>query len=82
MYFCWDYEPTGNVEHVHEHGLTTGDVEQAFENVVEHLTSDSSGRPAIKGLTADATLIFVVYEIELLDGEQFIAVVTAFKIGD
>ena len=39
MLFCWDSDERGNVEHIAEHGLTTEDVEHAFENVTDYLTS-------------------------------------------
>lgn len=82
MIFCWDYDAGGNVEHVNDHGLTTDDVECAFEHVIEDLRSKSTNRPAVKGLTPDGRLIFVTYEVEIEDGEIFVAVVTAYEIGD
>ena len=50
MLFCWDYDEHGNVEHIAEHGLTTDDVEYAFDHATAHVTSRSSGRPALYGL--------------------------------
>jgi hypothetical protein len=62
--FLWDDDPTeGNVPHIGENGLTPDDVESAFANVLRQVTSRSSGRPALFGLTADGRLIFVVYEV-------------------
>lgn len=59
MLFCWDYDEHGNVEHIAEHGLTTDDVEHAFDHATEHVISRSSGRPALYGLTPDDRTIFV-----------------------
>ena len=82
MIFCWDYDAGGNVEHVNDHGLTPDDVEYAFETVIEDLRSRSTNRPALKGLTPDGRLIFVTYEVDIEDGDTFVAVVTAYEIGD
>ena len=82
MLFCWDYDELGNVEHIAEHGLTTDDVEYAFDHATAHVTSRSSGRPALYGLTPDDRTIFVSYELEIEDGEEIIVVVTAYSIGD
>ena len=82
MMFCWDYEEGQNVEHIAEHGLTTDDVEFAFENVLEYTTSRSSNRPARYGLTPDDRTVFVSYETDYEDGEELIFVVTAYVIGD
>ena len=65
--FLWDFEPTGNVEHIREHDLEPEDVEYAFEDVIRHTRSRSSGRKALLGLTPDGRTIFVAYE-EIADG--------------
>ena len=82
MLFCWDYDERGNVEHIAEHGLTTEDVEYAFENVTDYLTSRSSGRPALYGLTPDERTNFVSYELDIEDGEEIVVVITAYPIGE
>jgi uncharacterized DUF497 family protein len=77
--FLWDDEPeVGNVDHIAEHGLTTDDVESAFEDIRKHTTSRSSGRPAIWGITDDGRMIFVAYEV-IDKGENLIYVHTAFE---
>jgi uncharacterized DUF497 family protein len=77
--FLWDYESEiGNVDHIAEHGLTTDDVESAFEDIQKHTTSRSSRRPAIWGVTDDGRVIFVAYEVIDKD-ENLIYVHTAFE---
>ena len=82
MLFCWDYDERGNVEHIAEHGPTTEDVEHAFENVTDYVTSRSSGRPALYGLTPDERTIFVSYELDIEDDEEIVVVITAYPIGE
>ena len=77
MLFCWDCDERGNVEHIAEHGLTTEDVEHAFENVTDYITSRSSGRRAIYGLTPDERTIFVSYELDIEVDEEIVVVITA-----
>jgi hypothetical protein len=75
----WDLDddPDGNVQHIAEHGLTKDDVRWVLENPVEHDVSRSSGRPLVKGYTADDVYIVVVYE-EV--DEQTVYPVTAYEI--
>lgn len=75
--FFWSDEPDDNVDHVAEHDLTPDDVEHVVQNPSEKLTSDSSGRPAVKGFTPDGREIFVVYE--MID-DITVYVVTAYEI--
>jgi uncharacterized DUF497 family protein len=76
--FFWDDDPEeGNVAHIAEHGLSTEEVEHAFQNVLRETTSRSSGLPALFGLTPDDRVIFVVYE-EIDEG--LIYVHTAYEI--
>ncbi len=82
MYFCWDYAEGKNVEHIADHGLTTEDVEHAFDNVIEHVRSRSSKRPALYGLTPDDATIFVSYDRDFDDGEELILVITAYLVGE
>ena len=75
--FLWDDDPEeGNVGHIAEHGLSTADVEHAFQNVLRETTSHSSGRPALFGLAPDDRVLFVVYE-EIDEG--MIYVFTAYE---
>jgi uncharacterized DUF497 family protein len=62
----WDLpdDPTGNVAHVLEHGLSVEDVEDVRlnpENIIR--TSRSSGRPVTFGFTSDGRYIAVVWEL-------------------
>lgn len=75
--FFWTGDPDENLAHVAEHGLTPEDVEQVVMNPAEKLTSNSSGRPAVKGYTPDGRYIFVVYE--MLD-DITVYVVSAYEI--
>lgn len=60
----WDLddEPTGNVQHIAEHGLTKEDVEHALANLWDEDTSESSGLPIAFGPALDGREIVVVYE--------------------
>lgn len=83
MLFCWDHDEGGNVEHIAEHGLTTDEVESAFENIRRHTTSRSSGRPALFGTTFNGDVIFVVYEIDIdTQGDEYVFVCTAYAKED
>ncbi|MCA9120433.1 MAG: hypothetical protein H6822_09610 [Planctomycetaceae bacterium] len=77
--FLWDDAPSGNVEHVAEHGLTPDEVESAFNNIEIETNSRSTGRPAIFGRTLNGDVIFVVYDLDNDDdGREFIYVHTAY----
>ena len=57
-------------------------MEHAFENVTDYITSRSSGRPALYGLTPDERTILVSYELDNEDGEEIVVVITAYPIGE
>ncbi|MDB5391506.1 MAG: hypothetical protein JWM11_7152 [Planctomycetaceae bacterium] len=81
--FLWDDTPGGNVEHTIEHGLTTDEVESAFDFVEVETTSRSTSRPAIFGRTFNGDVIFVVYDLDKDDdGRDFIYVRTAYLVED
>ena len=58
----WNPGAGGNVEHIAEHDLTPGDVEEVLFNPVGHDISHSTGRPIVYGFTPDGRYIVVVYE--------------------
>jgi uncharacterized DUF497 family protein len=58
----WNEEPSGNVEHIAEHGMTPEDVEEVFFNPVDRDVSRSSGLPIVFGFTPGGRYILVVYE--------------------
>ena len=74
--FIWDEQPGGNVEHIAAHHLSPEDVECAFELIVGHDISRSSGRPIIYGYTPDDREIVVIYE---MIADRTIYVVTAYE---
>ena len=81
--FLWIDEPSGNVEHIAEHGLTPDEVESAFDDIVMETTSRSTGRPAIFGRTFKGDTIFVVYDLDTdTDGMEFVYVRTAYITED
>lgn len=57
-------------------------MEFAFENAFNHTHSESSGRPALYGFTPDGRIIFVVYELDIENGDDIVAVVTAYQTGE
>jgi hypothetical protein len=58
----WDDSPGGNVEHIEEHDLTTGDIDCVLENYESKDFSRSSGCPCVFGYTPDGRYVIVVYE--------------------
>ena len=60
--FIWNEEPSGNVEHIAEHGLPPEDVEEVVFNPVDRDVSQSSGLPIVFGFTPDGRYVMVVYE--------------------
>jgi uncharacterized DUF497 family protein len=60
----WDLDddPDGNVQHCGEHGITTEEVEEVFQNATDADVSRSSGRPVIFGDTNSGRHLMVVYE--------------------
>jgi uncharacterized DUF497 family protein len=81
--FLWLDDPGGNVEHVAEHGLTTEEIESAFDDVEVETTSRATGRPALFGRTFKGDTVFVVYDLETdADGHEFVYVRTAYITED
>ena len=62
--FVWDLEddPTGNVQHIAEHGLSKEDVEQIVCNPTKTGASRATGRPTAFGYTDWGSYVGVVYE--------------------
>ena len=60
----WDLDddPSGNVQHCAEHGVTKEEVEEILENATDEDISRSSGRPVVFGDTATGRHLMVVYE--------------------
>jgi uncharacterized DUF497 family protein len=77
----WDDpdDPSGNVQHLAEHGLSIEDVEDILTNPSSTGNSASTGRPCVWGYTLDDFYIIVVYdEID----EDTIRVVTAYEVPE
>lgn len=83
MFFSilWDDEsdPTGNVEHIAEHGLTIDDVEHVLLNPTREGSSKSSGLPVVWGYTPDDRYIIIVYDE--VDAAT-IRVITAYEVPE
>lgn len=75
----WNDEPSGNVEHIEDHGLDVEDVEYVLDNYESQDTSGSSGRPCVFGYTPGGVYIIVVYE--QVD-EDRIYPVTAYEVPE
>lgn len=60
----WDLpdDPTGNVQHIAEHGLTPADVEYVVNHPRRHAKSRSTGRPMVFGRTPSGEEIVVIFE--------------------
>ena len=60
----WDLDDDadGNVHHCAEHGVTTEEVEEVFENASDADISRSSDRPVVFGDTRAGRHLMVVYE--------------------
>jgi len=60
----WDLEddPSGNAQHIAEHGITKAEVEEVLDNPAGIETSRSSGRPIAFGETSTGRVIAVVFE--------------------
>lgn len=74
-----DDEPTGNVQHIAEHGLTVEDVEFVLSNPVDQTISSSTGFPCCFGYTPGGDFIIVVYE--QVDADT-IRPVTAYEVTE
>ncbi len=63
MVWDLDDDPDGNVQHIAEHGITIGEVEDVLYAAEEVLASESSGRPITFGETSTGKYIGVVFEV-------------------
>jgi hypothetical protein len=63
-YVLWDMddEPSGNVRHIQEHGLSKEDVEDVLYGEHELEVSRSSGRPIAFGMTSEGLFVCVVFD--------------------
>lgn len=80
-FILWDLDddPSGNVQHIAEHGVTQDEVEQVLLNPTDADTSHSSGLPVVFGKTDAGRLLIVVYEA-IDDATTY--PVTAYDIED
>jgi hypothetical protein len=79
----WDdaEDERGNVRHIADNGVTTGEVEELLDSpTARNLTSRSTGRPARIGWTSTGKHIIVVYEVAEGEGYTVIRPVTAYEI--
>lgn len=77
----WDNEddPTGNVQHIAEHGINPAEVEEILESPeARDGTSRSSGRPTRYGWTSVGRWVVVVYEV-LCGDPLIIRPITAYE---
>ena len=58
-----DEDPDGNVQHIAEHGVTIGEVEDVLYAAEEVVASHSSGRPITFGETSTGKYLAVVFDI-------------------
>lgn len=78
----WDDEPGENVEHVAEHGLTPGEVDEVLlDGDIPTDTSRSSGRPCKFGWTSTGKYIFVSWDV-VCDDPPIISPVTAYEVPE
>jgi uncharacterized DUF497 family protein len=77
----WDDEndPTGNVQHIAEHGVSVEEVEEVLANSTSEGLSASSGLPCVWGYTLEEIYLIVIYE--RID-EDSIRVVTAYEVPE
>jgi hypothetical protein len=78
----WDLDddPTGNVEHIAQHGLTKDEVEDILlDSTIPEDVSQSSGRPCKIGRTFTGRQIIVVWE-DVVDDPRTVYPVTAYEI--
>jgi uncharacterized DUF497 family protein len=81
LWIIWDDEndPLGNVQHIAEHGLTTGEVEAVLNDPNSTGSSNSSGRPSVFGFTPAGEYIIVIFES--ID-EDSIYPITAYHVPE
>jgi Domain of unknown function (DUF4258) len=78
----WDDEPGGNVEHIAEHDITPGEVEDVLRNPDNETdVSHSSGYPITFGWTETGRHIAVVWE-EVDDDPRTIYPITAYEVPE
>ena len=77
----WDHpdDPSGNVQHIAEHGLEIEHVEEVLANPTDEGVSRSSGQRCLWGYTLENLYVIVVYE-EIDD--DAIRVVTAYEVPE
>jgi uncharacterized DUF497 family protein len=77
--FLWDLDddPNGYVLHCARHCITKTEVEEAFRNVVDVDSSESSGRLVVFGDTEKGRHLLVVFEEA---GDETVYVVTAYEV--
>jgi hypothetical protein len=78
----WDLEddPEGNVQHLHEHGVTIDEAEEVLlDRASSRGTSRSSGLPTAFGWTSTGRHLAVVYEI-VDDDPLTLRPVTAYEV--
>jgi len=60
--FIWVPDEGGNIEHITEHGVTPGEVEEVVQDPDRVETSQTSGLPIAFGYTTTGKYLAVVYE--------------------
>jgi uncharacterized DUF497 family protein len=58
----WIYGPTGNVQHLAEHGVTSEEVRDVLTNPISTAVSRRTGRPIAFGYTRAGRKLAVIYE--------------------
>jgi uncharacterized DUF497 family protein len=81
----WDNQddPRGNLQHIADNGLSTGEVEDViYDPRSRQVQSRSSDRPALIGETSTGKTIIVIYERYADAGMTIIRPVTAYEIEE
>ena len=77
----WDLEDDrdGNVQHIAEHGVTTGEAEEVLNTRYDDAApSGSSGRPTVFGWTSTGKYLAVIFEV-VDESLPSVYVVTAYE---
>jgi uncharacterized DUF497 family protein len=79
----WDDpdDPRGNVRHIADNGVTIEEVEEILHS--PHSVDDASrstGRPVRHGWTSTGKYLFVVYDLEHVQGIAVVYPVTAYEL--